>query len=160
MFKFNALISKLNIAQRILGSVCFFSLPLAVLFYFNMDQIGEKMNFAQGERAGNRFQSPAVRLVKALTDYQLASGTQDASADALAARQEVDKIFLQLDSVAAELSQRLSFSDSALKEAGAENLKLTELHQKWTVLQAEVPGSPTKSNQEHFEQLIGALTGC
>jgi hypothetical protein len=43
MFSFQTLLGKLNIAKRILASVCIFSLPMGVLFYFNIEQLSQKM---------------------------------------------------------------------------------------------------------------------
>jgi len=87
---FAKLLNRLNIKQRFLGSVCFFALPLGVLFYFNIDQLSERIAFARAELAGNRFQQPAIRLVKALGDYQSGLASQRDSAATSAAKQAID----------------------------------------------------------------------
>lgn len=43
MSKFAAFMNRFNITQRFVASVCFFALPLGVLFYFNLDQLSEKI---------------------------------------------------------------------------------------------------------------------
>src|SRR5580704_7346787 len=109
MLQYIPLVNRLNVSQRFLASVCFFSLPLGVLFYFNMDQLPQKIAFAEQELAGNRFQAPAVRLLKALSDYQLATATAESKANLDATSQQVDELMTVLQKANDELGPRLQF---------------------------------------------------
>lgn len=78
---------KLKIFHRFLGAVCCFSLPLGVLFYFNVDQLSEKVSFAEHEIEGVHQQRPLVQLLVSVGEFQVASLRHDPGAEAK--RQEV-----------------------------------------------------------------------
>ena len=96
MFEFKTSVRRLNIAQRFQAGIGFFSLPTGSLLYFDIDQATKQVELARQELAGNRFQRPAVRPLKALGDYRIASVTAWDSADMGAAKQKVDGLFRQL----------------------------------------------------------------
>jgi len=149
--------SRLNIAQRFWASVCFFSLPLGVLFYFNIDQLSEKIEFARLELAGNRLQHPAVRLLKSLGDYQMALAAQRSSADIAASSQEADGLFLQLETANRDLGTRLGFADQALKDAGLENLRVARIKGKWESLQKASNSASSKALSDQIQSLVSDL---
>ncbi|HUS08890.1 MAG TPA: hypothetical protein VMZ30_00385 [Pyrinomonadaceae bacterium] len=88
-------IHRLKIAQRFIASVCFFSLPMGMLLYFNMEQIADKIAFARQEVTGNHFQRPAVRLIGALADYQTGFGSQSVAAGSNDTGQKVEDLLRQ-----------------------------------------------------------------
>ena len=149
----------LNIAQRFWASVCFFSLPLGVLFYFNIDQLSDKIEFARQELAGNRFQRPAVRLLKALGDFQAALMSQGNNADAAAARQVVDDLFQQLQTANLELGAKLGFGEKSFKASGLDNLRVGDLAGEWASVRQASSGGSSKALSAQMETLIGNLRG-
>ncbi|MCX6593466.1 MAG: methyl-accepting chemotaxis protein [Acidobacteria bacterium] len=135
------LLQNLSIGQRTLASVGLFSLPLGVLFYFNLDQLSSNITFANQEIAGNRYQQPLVRLVKAMGDYQLsvfAAALTPARAGAVPAReQEVEGLLSALEKVEGEVGAELGFSTAALKEASQDSLRVASLRNKWQALKQQ-----------------------
>ncbi len=152
------MINRLNIAQRFMASVCLFSLPLGVLFYFNMDQIQRQIDFAQKELAGNRFQAPAIRLLKALADYQDACVVQAGDADIGAAKERVDGLMAALKQTNLDLGAQLGFSDPSLKDAGLESAGFSEISGKWEALR-NGSRAPSPPRSEQYEQLVSDLRG-
>ena len=142
---------RLSFAQRFLVSACFFFVPLGVLFYFNIDQLSEKIGFARGEIAGNRFQRPAVRLVKALADFQAALV---AGSDVQAVKRQIDDLMGEMEKANSEVGARLAFTEKALKDGGFENLAVPAIKSKWEALSRE-----PKPQQEHYEQLMSDIRG-
>ncbi len=155
LLKFAELASRLNIGQRFVACVCFFSLPMGVLFYFNIDQLSRNIQFARAELAGNRFQRPAVRLIKALADYRLVS--DERRGDSGAAKQEVDNLFHQLEAENRDLGATLAFTPAALKDAGMANLAVSEIKTKWEPLQQDLQNGPSQAAADHYDQLVGDL---
>lgn len=168
MFQLRNFVNRLSIAQRFVAGVCCFAFPLALLFYFNVDQLSERIEFARGEVAGNQFQRPAVRLIQALGEYRAASLTRAGAPDAAsrhavtqqaAAQQAVESLLGQFTAVNRTLEARLGFTEQALKAAGLENLKVADLTPKWQALQrATREGSP-QAAATAYEQLTGDLRG-
>jgi len=143
------LINRLNIRQRLLASACLFALPLGVLFYFNIAQLAEKIEFARKELSGNRFQSPAIRLLNALAEYRIASVQPD-NPNVFEAKQKVDGLMRQLEPVENSPAAALGFSDSALKEVGLESIGAAAIRAKWQALQAK---------PDLYESLVGDVRG-
>lgn len=149
------LLNRFNISQRFLASVCFFSLPLGVLFFFNIEQLSEKIEFASVELAGTKFQAPAIHALKAIADYR--AGTLRGSQAADNSRQEVDRQLKELSEVSRELGERLQFSDKNLKDASLDNLRMEAILARWSTLQreSEAPGSTAAAEQ--YEALMSDL---
>jgi len=156
---FAKLLNRLNIKQRFLGSVCFFALPLGVLFYFNIDQLSERIAFARAELAGNRFQQPAIRLVKALGDYQSGLASQRDSAATSAAKQAIDGLIRRLEAANTDFGTKIGFTDKALRDAGLENLAVAAIESKWQSLQAASSNASPKTQSDQYEQLVSDLRG-
>ena len=150
---------RLSIRQRTLASVCLFSLPLGVLFYFNLDQLSVNINFARQELGGNRYQWPLVGLVKAVGDYQTSllesSGPGDGSRSVQEPAQEVDALLARLEKIEGEIGAGLGFDAVALKAAGLEQLAVSSVKRKWRSLRSREAGS--KEWTEQGESLIGDL---
>ena len=159
MLLFAKLLNRLNIKQRFLGSVCFFALPLGVLFYFNIDQLSERIAFARAELAGNRFQQPAIRLVKALGDYQSGLASQRDSAATSAAKQAIDGLIRRLEAANTDFGTKIGFTDKALRDAGLENLAVAAIESKWQSLQAASSNASPKTQSDQYEQLVSDLRG-
>lgn len=140
---FLQMFDRLSISQRTLASVCLFSLPLGVLFYFNLDQLSVNIDFARQELAGNRYQGPLVGLVKAVGDYQTGSG------------QDVDALLAKFQNTEGEFSAGLGFDAWALKAAGLEQLTASSVKRKWQGLRSSKVGS--KEWTEQGEALISDL---
>jgi methyl-accepting chemotaxis protein len=150
---------RLTITQRFLASVCFFSLPLGVLFYFNIDQLAEKIAFARGEIAGNRFQRPAIRLVKALTDYQILAAENRSAEERSAQEKTVEGLIRQIETENHELAPTLRITDAGLHEVDMDNVRAAELAGKWSaVLTASQHSSPAEAAAK-ADQLIGDVRG-
>jgi methyl-accepting chemotaxis protein len=145
---------RLKIAQRVLASVCLFSLPLAVLFYFNLDQLSEKVAFARGELHGDRFQSPAVRLVNAVADYRAAALLHASDAGAL--KENVSKLITELGTVDRELGPNLGFTPAALKESGVESAGAAAIASRWEALQGFAQPD-SKAASDCFDELMAGL---
>jgi hypothetical protein len=90
--------ARLKIGRRFWAGTCLFTMPLGVLFYFNMDQLSAKIQFARQEMAGNGFQKPAVQLLKVVAVFE-AESVRSAPEDMKAARQEGDRLFEALEAV-------------------------------------------------------------
>src|SRR4051812_7254289 len=146
-------INRLNITQRFLASVCFFALPLGVLFYFNLDQLSEKIAFADSELAGNRFQAPAIRTLKALADYQTARMAGD---ETDAAQRNTETSINQLATQNNLIGAKLGFTASALEAAGLSNLQVTAIQSKWAALQRI---ASREAAADAYDQLVGDLRG-
>ena len=125
--KFNHL-RHLKISQRFLLAVCFFSLPLGVLFYFNLDQISFNIGFAESELAGNRFQRPLVRILRSSSDWAVATL---ARGDQGPARQAVDSGISQLETLEAELGPKLRLDAASLAKDGFEGVSVARIKQSW-----------------------------
>ena len=151
MIHFSQLAGRLSFAMRFAISACFFSIPIGVLFYFNIDQLSEKIDFARGEIAGDRFQRPAVRLVRALADYETAVL---AGSDVKSARQQIDDLVGQMEKADGEVGALLAFTPAALKDAGLENVGVAAVKSKWQALSGE-----SKPDPRHYEQLMSDIRG-
>ncbi len=149
-------LNRFNIAQRFLASVCFFSLPLGVLFYFNIEQLSEKLSFARLEVDGAKFEAPAIRMLKSLADYRVA--TIRGSRDSEAARQEVENQLKQLSKEMQEHGESMQFTDKQLKESGHDNLRLEAIAQKWQALQRESQNPLSKAASEQYDQMVMSMT--
>lgn len=152
MSKFVAFMNRFNIAQRFVASVCFFALPLGVLFYFNLDQLSEKMKFTRQELLGNQVQTPATRLMKVLGDYRAL--TLRGSQESESARQEVDQLITGLGNEVREKGDRLGFDDPSLKAASLENLRPDAIRQRWQALQREAQTPASKVAGELYLALM------
>ena len=152
MFEFKTSLRRLNIAQRFWAGICFFSLPIGVLLYFDIDQVTKQVEFARQELAGNQFQRPGVRLLKALGEYRVASLKARGGADPGAAKQKIERLFPQLEGVNKDLGAKLGFSSSALKSEGLESLTVVEIERKWESLKNDSRPAP-----DPYEKLIGDL---
>ncbi len=152
-------VNRLNLTQRFLVSVCFFSLPMGVLFYFNMDQLSEKIEFAHKEMAGNRFQAPAIRLVKALTDFEADVAHPQTGWDSAAARQQIDGLMGQLSAIDKEVAPALAFTDKALTAEGMANLSVAAIAAKWEKLKQDSTASLSKDSSDRFDQLVSDIRG-
>ena len=152
------MIRRMNIAQRFLASVCLFSLPLGVLFYFDMTQISEQMDFARKELSGNRFQAPAIQLLAALSDYQTNAvvGTGGTAIDT--GKQRVDDLMTALERANGDFGRQLDFSDQSLKDAGLESDGFNEIKSKWEALR-NGPRDSSPAQAEQYEQLVADLRG-
>ncbi|MCX6596809.1 MAG: methyl-accepting chemotaxis protein [Acidobacteria bacterium] len=148
----------LSIGQRTLASLGLFSLPLGVLFYFNLDQLSSNITFATQELDGNRYQQPLVRLVKAVGDYQVGvMAAASRTTGVTAKEQEIDGLLAKLETLESSIGDGLGFSPAALKEAQQEPLRVSSLRTKWQALkeQARQPGS--KQWTEAGDALVGDL---
>lgn len=124
-------VNRRSITQRFLASVGFFALPLGVLFYFNLDQLSEKIAFAEPGLAGNRFQAPAIRTLQALADYQTARMAGD------------------------ETDAAQGNTETAISELAA-HLQATAIQSKWAALQRIASREEAASA---YDQLVGDLRG-
>ena len=61
MFQLRNFVNRLNIAQRFVAGVCCFAFPLALLFYFNVDQLSERIE----SQLGSHDAASRVRVVRA-----------------------------------------------------------------------------------------------
>jgi methyl-accepting chemotaxis protein len=147
-------INRLNITQRFLASVCFFALPLGVLFYFNLDQLSEKIAFAESELAGNRFQAPAIRTLKALADYQTARMEGDVETDA--AQRNTETSINELAAQNSLIGAKLGFTAPTLEAAGLSNLQVTAIQSKWAALQRI---ASREAAADAYDQLVADLRG-
>lgn len=154
MNKLSAAFNRLGISQRLLTSICFFSLPLGVLFYFNIDQLSQKIDFARLEIAGNQYQRPAIRLVNALATYRIAALMGQGVPDSSAAH-EVETDIHQLEDANGSVGAKLAFTDAALKDAGLSNLSVANIKSDWEALQ-HAPNDPTSKS---YEQIVGDIRG-
>ena len=128
----------LNIAQRIFASVCLFSLPLGVLFCFNLDQLAANISFAQLKIEGNRYQRPLLNLLKAIGDHQaLAPNSPELGRNEKRIAAQLEK----LEAMERELSSDLGFSESSLKAAHLEGLRVSGIQSRWAGLKSATPGS-------------------
>jgi hypothetical protein len=118
MNKLSLLANKLNVRQRLLASACLFSLPLGVLFYFNIAQLAEKIEFAREELSGDRFQSPAIGLLGALWEYRIASVAEPGGASAAEARRKADDLIQQLEAADRELGGQAGFHRYRVEGSG------------------------------------------
>ena len=157
MSTFAAFMNRFNITQRFVASVCFFALPLGVLFYFNLDQLSEKIEFARQELLGDQFQTPATHALKALGDYR--TFTLRGSRESEAARQQTEQLFKQLGNEVREKGERLGFGDNALKAARLENLRVDRIEQRWQALQREAQTPTSKAAGEQCAALMQDLRG-
>jgi methyl-accepting chemotaxis protein len=147
--------ARLKIGQRFWAGICLFTMPLGVLFYFNMDQLSAKIQFARQEMAGNRFQKPAIQLIKAVSDFEAAS-VRSAPEDMKTARQEGDRLFDTLEAVYRDSGLQLGFSPAKLKEAGFENLDPASIRSKWNSLGNPAQEKPAAAAAQ-YEALMSDL---
>src|ERR1700733_4993362 len=152
------MIRRMNIAQRFLASVCLFSLPLGVLFYFDMTQISEQMDFARKELSGNRFQAPAIQLLAALSDYQTNAVVGTGGTAIATGKQHVDDLMTALERANGDFGRQLDFSDQSLKDAGLESDGFNEIKSKWEALR-NGPRDSSPAQAEQYEQLVADLRG-
>ena len=127
------LLGKLKIAHRFVGAICLFSLPLGVLFYFNVDQISEKISFAAAEIDGNHYQVPMVRLAGELGRYGVAPGA-GAGGKPAPAKQPVAGLFEAAEKAQNGLGEKLAMDHASLKSSGLENLEFESIKSRWQEL--------------------------
>ncbi len=153
-----------GVTQRLVGSVLLFSLPLGVLVYYNLDQIAEKIAFAELERSGGRFQRPYIAILKGLNEHQLLAmrcgrgpSAQNACASSgLAAKaQEIDGHFQKLEALERELGASLHFVAGDLKAVGLDNLRSSALTAKWEEIKGMPPGA--KDRGSRYDALVSDL---
>jgi len=149
--------NKLSITQRFLASVCFFSLPLGVLFFFNIEQLSEKIAFARAEQAGNRVQLPAARFIVAVGAYRAGGVTQDAAVVS-AMKQEVESALRHLEEQRLISGVTFGLTDQMLHDEGLDNLKAGEIRKRWDSLQAASVNPLSRTAAEQYDLLQGDLS--
>ena len=149
----------LSIGQRTLASVGLFSLPLGVLFYFNLDQLSSNITFATQELDGTQYQRPLVRLVKAVGDYQLQvlSTAAGHGGTPSAKEQEIESLLGKLEKLEGSIGDGLGFSASALKEAQLESLQVARVRVKWQALKEQSRQPQSRAWNEAGDALVGDL---
>lgn len=118
-----------------LVSACF-SLPIVVLSYFVISNIGDNIRFANMEMAGNAYQVPLEALLKGITDHQrlvhdcplTAAGC---SAKIGAAGDAVRRDLDALRSVDAKYGTTLEFTAEGLAKRGRQQDSAANLGQSW-----------------------------
>jgi methyl-accepting chemotaxis protein len=150
------LLSRLTITQRVLAGICLFSLPLAVLFYCNIDQLSARIEFTRSEMSGSRFQRSGVHLVKALAVYRSASLARN---DLNSQQQQVDEALAGLSRANGEVGERIGFTDKALKDAGLDNLRVSEISREWTSLKQASSDPASKAASDAYDRISGDVRG-
>lgn len=146
---------RLSIAHRFLATLCVFALPLGVLFYFNLDQIAEKISFATSEIEGNHFQTPLVRLVQELGAFAVLA-KQGRRAEVTAKANDIEGLLQTLERRYHDSGTSLALTDTELSAAGLENLQLAKVQAKWKAL-AEAALSDAKTGEQRFDELVGDI---
>jgi methyl-accepting chemotaxis protein len=118
---------RLNIGQRSFASLCLFALPMGVLFYFNLDQLGNNIRFAEKELQGNRYQQPLIHLIQSVAEHQQGEPR---------AAQEIDALLGKLSRLETEIGSSLGFAKAQLESEGLERLQVSQLQAKWQQLKS------------------------
>lgn len=145
-------LSNLKIAQRFVIAVCFFSLPLGVLFYFNLEQLSFNINFANLEIAGNQIQRPVVRILNSSGKWY--SNTL-AKKDANSQRREVDADFKKLEELEASIGPSIALDAPTLAKDGFETIQVAKIKQKWQALAST--DKPEAAALAEFQSLLRGL---
>lgn len=127
---------KLKIGHRFVMAICIFSLPLGVLFYFNIDQISGKISFATSEIEGNHYQVPLVKLIGEISRYQASAGRDDTQ------KQSVEGLWEAADKAHRDAAAKLTVDDASLSAAGLESLKWPGLRSRWQELDSLLHSDP------------------
>lgn len=138
----------LSIGQRILASVCFFALPLGVLFYFNLEQLASNITFAEKELQGNAYQRPLLRTLKAVLEHQ-AQNPQAAA--------ELEESLRMLSGLEKEIGASIGFANNQLAQDGLDRLKVSQISAKWQRLKSLSPQAAAQQGQPLAEELVADL---
>jgi methyl-accepting chemotaxis protein len=147
---------KLGVTSRFVLSVCAFLAPMAVLFYFNLDQVSGNIRFVTQEIEGNRYQRVLIGLMGGVATHELLS--QAAGGDGGGERQRaaaaIEDDFDALAKLERSYDTDLHFTEAALKQAGLDGLRASELRAAWgNVLAASAGGNAGPK----YKALMGAL---
>ena len=97
--------------------------------------------------------------VGTLGDYRAACLSSKDGVDPSAGKQPVELAIRQLEEANAEVGTKLGFTDVALKESGMENLKVSELKNKWTALQQVDQNPSSKPASDQYDGLVSDVRG-
>lgn len=145
-----------NVGQRITIIATCFSLPIAVLFFFVFQSIGEFITFAEFERKGNAYQRPLEAVLDGVVTYQ--TGMRRNGAPDAAAKAKVDKAIFELVAADKELGTDLQFTTEGLGKRDRAHLQVTMLKKEWEEA-AATSGAAANGKIDHVvSDLRGFIT--
>ncbi len=111
----------------------------------------EGIRFASAERDGVRYIEPLSALLDGFAEHHIAG---DDAAEADRAVQAIEAGLAQLDTVQAELGDRLQFTQEGLAKRQREHFTPTTLRNEWRALQSDAGRLPPAETDTRYEHLI------
>jgi methyl-accepting chemotaxis protein len=153
---------KLGITARFVLSVFTFLAPMAVLFYFNLDQVSGNIHFVSQEIEGNQYQRILVGLMGTVSEHELLAaaskrtpGTYEAPVTELAT--DIATRFDALAAIEKKNEVDLQFTEAALKAADLDGLRASQLRSKWDTLLAGAGRAEAADRLKAYQALIGDI---
>jgi methyl-accepting chemotaxis protein len=133
-------------------SAIIFSLPILVLFYFQLSAINYDIRFATLEYYGNAYQKPLEKILLGVSEYRLGKlmGESDSSLSQTAA--SVDEAFTELEKVDAEIGEDLQFTPEGLSIRDRSHLTVPNVKAQWEALQ-----QAGDEAEKEYNELIAAV---
>ena len=120
---------KMGLKARFILSVFTFLAPMAVLFYFNLDQVSANIRFVSQEMRGNTYQQALIGLMGSVAEHALLAGRGDADAGQVAA--QIDSRFEELARIEAAEEKDLKLTEADLKAEDLVGLRAVSLRDRW-----------------------------
>ncbi|MBA2480697.1 MAG: hypothetical protein H0V44_08545, partial [Planctomycetes bacterium] len=144
--------TRFRIGRKLMLISLFFLIPDSLMLYLVITRLNADIGSARLEVHGNRYQRPLERLLALIPEHHALSTVPNADAGALKrVTAEIDRTFVDLSAIDAELGGRLDFTAEGLAKRGRGHANAAALATSWRELVSD-PG-PIDGHRE----LIGAV---
>lgn len=149
----------MSILQRLLLISGSFLLPVAVLLYFTVEGIQERISFATAEKTGNAYQRPLEKFLHGVYTHRLMALRVlggDKSAAALISREEsnIDSALRSLEVADKSVGNSLQFTKDGLGKRKREDANVENLVRKWDHLRRSWNTLTVEGLTPEYEYLI------
>lgn len=151
--------NRLTILQKILLTSLIFALPIFVLLFYMVAGFNAEIKVYRMELSGTALLAPLQALAQLVPEHQLlvrlyieGDTTQQEKIDKL--RQDIDRLFAELQKEAKKLENVLQITDKHLLQAGFERTHLSYVLANWQELKAEWKNLSPTANDDRHEMIV------
>ena len=157
---------QLSVAVKmVLVSACF-SLPIIVLAYFVISNIGDNITFAKMEMAGNTYQAPLEQVMKGVLEHQrfvhdCPVATEGCAGKVAAAEDTVRQGFTALEAADQSYGKTLEFTSEGLAKRGRQLATVAHLEESWKSVTSGLSaakGVPDAALAAKYDEVLGTAS--
>ncbi len=152
---------KLTIAEKLTITNLLYIVPIVALTYFMYDARTNDIRFAEQEMLGNRLQSPAEKVLEALSrsriDAQRALNGE--KVELATSQRKVDESLSLLKEGLDRHGVQLKFSPEELRTRKSEDFSFDRINQKWLDLRSRLSSLKAAESNDSHAAVIAGLRG-